>query len=430
MSRKIGQAGMQLIMQFEGCRLTAYKPVATEKYYTIGYGHYGADVTKGMKISMAQAEAYLIAAAVSSVAGKLNMEVVESLPVEGISTTTFYLLPKETAEEKNVYDEYINTDGTTSGWELIGGISTSIDLSNYYNKQETDALVAEKTTQIADDINKHLDTLEFGEVAGGKNLFDGKFINKVIEIGGNYTQRNLKEELGLINNVNGIIYTTFGGYFKKGTYTFSYTNDAWFSLNRIAIAGTNCIGVTQSIRKSYTWTQNVDGFTYFGIEGDDSETGLVDTPFSTTPDIMIEKGSTATTPYEPYIPSVKMLSADVDELKNDLSKQCKKDDITTNETLIGTFNGKNYYRRLFTGIGASGSSVTVNVGEKIEIYNYYGRAYTYGQSGASDVKYPIPNKNYYIDSQNASETSFQLTIPTSSDTRKVDLVIEYTKVDE
>ena len=120
----------------------------------------------------------------------------------------------------------------------------------------------------------------------------------------------------------------------------------------------------------------------------------------------------------------------VTKIKNDLSKQCKKDDITTNETLIGTFNGKNYYRKLFTGISGSGGSITVNVGGKIEIYNYYGRAYTYGQSGASDVKYPIPNKNYYIDSQNASETSFQLTIPTSSDTRKVDLVIEYTKVDE
>ena len=61
MSKKIGQAGLQLIMQFEGCRLTAYKPVATERYYTIGYGHYGPDVAKGMKISVAQAEAYLIA---------------------------------------------------------------------------------------------------------------------------------------------------------------------------------------------------------------------------------------------------------------------------------------------------------------------------------------------------------------------------------
>ena len=120
----------------------------------------------------------------------------------------------------------------------------------------------------------------------------------------------------------------------------------------------------------------------------------------------------------------------VTQIKNDLSKQCKKDDVTTNETLIGTFNGKNYYRKLFTGISGSGGSVTVNVGGKIEIYNYYGRAYMYGQSGASDVKYPIPNKNYYIESQSISETSFQLTIPTSSDMRKIDLVIEYTKVDE
>lgn len=61
MSKKIGQAGLELIMSFEGCRLTAYKPVQTEKYYTIGYGHYGPDVKRDMKISKAQAEAYLIA---------------------------------------------------------------------------------------------------------------------------------------------------------------------------------------------------------------------------------------------------------------------------------------------------------------------------------------------------------------------------------
>lgn len=136
--------------------------------------------------------------------------------------------------------------------------------------------------------------------------------------------------------------------------------------------------------------------------------------------------------YELETPITKTIDGNeaVAQIKSDLSDFRKKSDITTNETLIGTFNGKNYYRKLFTGISGSGGSVTVNVGGKIEIYNYYGRAYMYGQSGASDVKYPIPNKNYYIDSQNASETSFQLTIPTSSDTRKVDLVIEYTKVDE
>ena len=39
MSKPIGAAGLALIKQFEGCRLTAYKPVATEQYWTIGWGH-------------------------------------------------------------------------------------------------------------------------------------------------------------------------------------------------------------------------------------------------------------------------------------------------------------------------------------------------------------------------------------------------------
>ena len=45
---------------FEGCRLTAYKCLPTEKYYTIGYGHYGSDVTAGMKITKEQAEEFLL----------------------------------------------------------------------------------------------------------------------------------------------------------------------------------------------------------------------------------------------------------------------------------------------------------------------------------------------------------------------------------
>jgi GH24 family phage-related lysozyme (muramidase) len=56
---KTSQNGIDLIKRFEGCRLTAYKPVAAEKYYTIGYGHYGPDVVKGMKITQAQADAFL-----------------------------------------------------------------------------------------------------------------------------------------------------------------------------------------------------------------------------------------------------------------------------------------------------------------------------------------------------------------------------------
>ena len=73
----------------------------------------------------------------------LNIEVVQTLPTSNISQTTIYLVPKSTAQTNNTYDEYINTTGTTAGWELIG--STEIDLSNYWNSTN---LVAITTSEI------------------------------------------------------------------------------------------------------------------------------------------------------------------------------------------------------------------------------------------------------------------------------------------
>jgi len=55
----VGAAGLALIRQFEGCRLTAYKPVSTERYWTIGWGHYGPDVAQGQTITQAEADALL-----------------------------------------------------------------------------------------------------------------------------------------------------------------------------------------------------------------------------------------------------------------------------------------------------------------------------------------------------------------------------------
>ncbi len=55
-NRKIGQAGLALIKQFEGCRLAAYQ--CSAGVWTIGYGH-TAGVHKGMKIMQAQADEYL-----------------------------------------------------------------------------------------------------------------------------------------------------------------------------------------------------------------------------------------------------------------------------------------------------------------------------------------------------------------------------------
>lgn len=60
MARKIAKAGLDLIKHFEGCQLLAYKPVPTEKFYTIGWGHYGEDVKKGQRITQAEADAMLV----------------------------------------------------------------------------------------------------------------------------------------------------------------------------------------------------------------------------------------------------------------------------------------------------------------------------------------------------------------------------------
>lgn len=56
----INKKGLDLVKSFEGCRLKAYKPVATEKYWTIGWGHYGQDVHKDMVITQLQADNMLL----------------------------------------------------------------------------------------------------------------------------------------------------------------------------------------------------------------------------------------------------------------------------------------------------------------------------------------------------------------------------------
>jgi GH24 family phage-related lysozyme (muramidase) len=53
---QLSQVGVNLIKSFEGCVLHAYKALPTEKYFTIGYGHYGSDVREGSSITATQAE--------------------------------------------------------------------------------------------------------------------------------------------------------------------------------------------------------------------------------------------------------------------------------------------------------------------------------------------------------------------------------------
>lgn len=55
---KTSQQGVDLIKSFEGFCSKAYR-LPGEQYYTIGYGHYGADVPAGKTITLAEGEALL-----------------------------------------------------------------------------------------------------------------------------------------------------------------------------------------------------------------------------------------------------------------------------------------------------------------------------------------------------------------------------------
>ena len=61
----------------------------------------------------------------------MDIQVVQTLPVQDISTTTIYLVPKTTAETNDAYDEYIYV---SNAWEHIG--STEVDLTNYVKKTD------------------------------------------------------------------------------------------------------------------------------------------------------------------------------------------------------------------------------------------------------------------------------------------------------
>ena len=89
-----------------------------------------------------------------------RFEVVASLPTTDIKTNVIYLVPSADPQTANAKDEYINLDGTTSGWELIG--STAIDLSNYVQKSQTAGLLKNDGSV---DTNTYAKTSDLGTAA-------------------------------------------------------------------------------------------------------------------------------------------------------------------------------------------------------------------------------------------------------------------------
>lgn len=79
-----------------------------------------------------------------SVIPKFAIAVVETLPVSDISTTTVYLVPNNSGETSNLYDEYIYT----TQWEKLG--TQTVDLSNYPTTSEMNAAIDAAINSIID----------------------------------------------------------------------------------------------------------------------------------------------------------------------------------------------------------------------------------------------------------------------------------------
>lgn len=85
-----------------------------------------------------------IASLIASIS-TMSLKKVDSLPTTDISTTTIYLVPKETSGTDNVYTEYIYVDNK---WEIIGETSTNLD--DYVTDAELSTILASyvKTTDV------------------------------------------------------------------------------------------------------------------------------------------------------------------------------------------------------------------------------------------------------------------------------------------
>ena len=71
----------------------------------------------------------------------LNLQIVQTLPTQDISTNTIYLVPKSTAGTNDYYDEYIYAN---NNWELIG--NTSIDISGKEDKSNKTTAITDQST--------------------------------------------------------------------------------------------------------------------------------------------------------------------------------------------------------------------------------------------------------------------------------------------
>jgi len=101
---------------------------------------------------------------------QFTYELVSELPTASSSTMNkIYLVPSSQSAQSNIKDEFITLDNGSSAsplytWEQIG--STSIDLSNYYTKSQTDSAISGHHDSTKQDVISDLSSIRSGASAG------------------------------------------------------------------------------------------------------------------------------------------------------------------------------------------------------------------------------------------------------------------------
>ena len=257
----------------------------------------------------------------------LKREIVTVLPEPTVADEhTIYMLKDDSVKGSDKFKEYMLIEGVV---QCVG--DTSVDLTDYAKKAElptelpanggnsntvnnhtvesnvpvdakfTDTIYDDTEVKGSiDELNSNLDRLEFGEVAGGKNLLD--FNSRIVDT--------------LLNNTTGEVVknSTSVGYWvspfipvKAGEkYAVNNTSNSdmyWYDDNYSFIIKSQNVG----FNKLTTAPSNAK---FLRIDCSDKET-------IHSSAIIVENDSTIT--YEPYIPSVKMLAGVVNKQNESLS---------------------------------------------------------------------------------------------------------------
>ena len=132
-------------------------------------------------------------------AGSIKFIIVQVLPTENIEEDAMYLVPLENPEsQENRFAEYIYVNGV---WELLGKVSIQIDLSNYYTKQEVNALIPNELSDLQDDSTHRLVTdIEKNTWNGKANVSDIPTKTSDLTNDSDYTTKTYVD--GLVGDIN------------------------------------------------------------------------------------------------------------------------------------------------------------------------------------------------------------------------------------